>query len=95
MSESRLKRTVSSALWSAYGDALGFPTELASEDLVKRRVGQTRSTRTGQWKRLVGGNSVQTSPCPQGLTLTILSFDFQPVGQFPAKGISMLRHSQR
>ncbi|UXH38816.1 ADP-ribosylglycohydrolase family protein [Pseudomonas promysalinigenes] len=55
MSETRLKRTLSSALWSAYGDALGFPTELASEELVKKRVGQSRSIRTSQWKRLVGG----------------------------------------
>ncbi len=66
MSESRLKRTVSSALWSAYGDALGFPTELASEDLVKRRVGQTRSTRTGQWKRLVGGKFGADVTLPAG-----------------------------
>lgn len=55
MSDARLKRTISSALWSAYGDALGFPTELASEELVKDRVGQNRSTRTCQWKRVVGG----------------------------------------
>ncbi|QCI15511.1 ADP-ribosylglycohydrolase family protein [Pseudomonas putida] len=66
MSESRLKRTISSALWSAYGDALGFPTELASEDLVKRRVGQTKSTRTSQWKRLVGGRFGADVTLPAG-----------------------------
>lgn len=55
MSENRLQRTISSALWAAYGDAMGFPTELASDLLVSERLGQPRSTRTEQWKRLVGG----------------------------------------
>lgn len=66
MSETRLKRTISSALWSAYGDALGFPTELASEGLVKERVGQNRSTRTGQWKRMIGGRFGATVTLPAG-----------------------------
>ncbi|MDP9655674.1 UNVERIFIED_ORG: ADP-ribosylglycohydrolase [Pseudomonas putida] len=66
MSETRLKRTVSSALWSAYGDALGFPTELASEDLVTERVGQNKSTRTGQWKRMVGGRFGAKVTLPAG-----------------------------
>lgn len=66
MSETRLKRTVSSALWSAYGDALGFPTELASEELVKKRVGQARSARTAQWKRLVGGKFGAEVTLPAG-----------------------------
>lgn len=55
MSENRLQRTISSALWAAYGDAMGFPTELASDHLVSERLGQPRSTRTEQWKRVVGG----------------------------------------
>ena len=55
MSENRLQRTISSALWAAYGDALGFPTELASDHLVSERLGQPRSTRTEQWQRIVGG----------------------------------------
>lgn len=55
MSENRLQRTISSALWAAYGDAMGFPTELASEHLVSERLGQPRSTRTEQWQRIIGG----------------------------------------
>lgn len=55
MSENRLKRTVSSALWSVYGDALGFPTELASDKTVQQRLGHSRVTRTESWKRLIGG----------------------------------------
>lgn len=66
MSEARLKRTISSALWSAYGDALGFPTELASEGLVKERVGQIKSTRTGQWRRMVGGKFGAKVTLPAG-----------------------------
>ncbi|MFA5628394.1 MAG: ADP-ribosylglycohydrolase family protein [Thiohalomonadaceae bacterium] len=48
-------RCVSSALWAAYGDALGFPTELASPTLVAQRVGSSRITHTAAWRRLVGG----------------------------------------
>ncbi|MCJ2372300.1 ADP-ribosylglycohydrolase family protein [Pseudomonas sp. RGM 3321] len=55
MSKNRLQRTISSALWAAYGDAMGFPTELASENLVSERLGQPRSTRTEQWQRIIGG----------------------------------------
>lgn len=66
MSETRLKRTISSALWSAYGDALGFPTELASEELVTERLGQSNSTRTGRWKRVVGGRFGAKVTLPAG-----------------------------
>ncbi|KAA3538448.1 ADP-ribosylglycohydrolase [Pseudomonas savastanoi pv. fraxini] len=66
MSENRLKRTISSALWAAYGDALGFPTELASENLVRERLGQPRATRTEQWKRLVGGRFGAQVSLPAG-----------------------------
>ncbi|POP65566.1 ADP-ribosylglycohydrolase [Pseudomonas syringae] len=66
MSENRLKRTISSALWAAYGDALGFPTELASENLVKERLGHPRATRTEQWKRLVGGRFGAQVSLPAG-----------------------------
>ncbi|MGE8407279.1 MAG: ADP-ribosylglycohydrolase family protein [Pseudomonas sp.] len=66
MSETRLKRTLSSALWSAYGDALGFPTELASEELVTERLGQNKSTRTGRWRRVVGGRFGAKVTLPAG-----------------------------
>lgn len=67
MSENRLKRTISSALWSAYGDALGFPTELASRQLVKERLGQARATRTEQWKRQIGGRFGAQVSLPAGV----------------------------
>ncbi|WP_278929346.1 ADP-ribosylglycohydrolase family protein [Pseudomonas qingdaonensis] len=66
MSENRLKRTIASALWSAYGDALGFPTELASDKTVQQRLGHSRVTRTESWKRLVGGRFGAKVQLPAG-----------------------------
>ncbi|MFJ3377701.1 ADP-ribosylglycohydrolase family protein [Pseudomonas sp. NPDC086112] len=66
MSNIRLKRTISSALWSAYADALGFPTELATEKAVKQRLGQSRATRTEQWRRQIGGRFGAMVTLPAG-----------------------------
>jgi len=66
MSEIRLKRTISSALWSAYGDALGFPTELASDRTVQQRIGHSKITRTEPWKRQVGGRFGTLAQLPAG-----------------------------
>lgn len=52
---SRVSTNVSSALWAAYGDALGFPTELASPSLIRQRLGSTESKVLKSWPRLVGG----------------------------------------
>src|SRR5690554_4846742 len=49
------ERVRRSALWAAYGDALGFITELADEKSVKWRVGRERIQRTMNWRRRVGG----------------------------------------
>lgn len=59
-------RCVSSALWAAYGDALGFPTELASPTLVAQRVGSSRIARTVPWRRLVGGRFGAEVTLPAG-----------------------------
>ncbi|WPC05012.1 ADP-ribosylglycohydrolase family protein [Pseudomonas benzenivorans] len=66
MSDLRLKRTISSALWSAYADALGFPTELASDRTVQQRLGHSTITRTEPWKRIVGGRFGATVSLPAG-----------------------------
>ena len=66
MSDLRLKRTISSALWSAYADALGFPTELASDKIVQQRLGHSTITRTEPWKRMVGGRFGATVSLPAG-----------------------------
>jgi ADP-ribosylglycohydrolase len=57
MYSSRREKTISSALWSAYGDILGFPTELVNESGVLRRLGEPRITRPKSWKRLIGGRA--------------------------------------
>jgi ADP-ribosylglycohydrolase len=44
-----------SALWAAYGDALGFITEFADSSAVQRRAGSREVTTTVPWRRRVGG----------------------------------------
>ena len=55
MNKSRETATVKSALWAAYGDSLGFPTELVDDSGLRRRVGSTFVDRPVPWMRLVGG----------------------------------------
>ncbi|HHQ4683028.1 ADP-ribosylglycohydrolase family protein [Aeromonas veronii] len=56
MSYNRLDKIVNSALWAAYGDAMGFMTELAQNvRTVETRIGTRRVTRLVEWKRLIGG----------------------------------------
>ena len=51
----RPDRVVASALWAAWGDALGFMTELASPNIVEARTGSTLVSTTIAWKRRIGG----------------------------------------
>ncbi len=45
-----------SALWAAYGDALGFMTELADEEKgVRWRTGVNKVENTQAWRRKIGG----------------------------------------
>jgi ADP-ribosylglycohydrolase len=44
-----------SALWAAYGDAVGFPTELVSEAQFRGRTGLASMHGTIAWRRRVGG----------------------------------------
>ena len=55
-----------SALWAAYGDALGFITEFADPGTVKRRIGKRRVTQTVPWRRRVGGQFGPTAELPAG-----------------------------
>lgn len=60
-------QVVSSALWAAVGDALGFITELASgEGLVKRRSGVSRVVTTIPWRRKIGGKFGTEIELPAG-----------------------------
>ncbi len=51
------KQTIrESMLWAAYGDALGFITELCSKSYLPRRTGgENRVTKLIPWKRQIGG----------------------------------------
>jgi len=56
LSAKPLSPTVRSALWAAWADALGFQTELASnEQQLQRRLGAGRVENTGPWRRRIGG----------------------------------------
>ena len=55
-----------SALWAAYGDALGFITELASKSILRRRVDETPVQSLVPWVRRIGGRFGTNVPLPQG-----------------------------
>ena len=56
----------SSARWAAYGDALGFVTELADAEQVRRRAGRYPVDETVPWRRRVGGRGGPTVDLPAG-----------------------------
>lgn len=60
------KRIVASALWAAYGDAVGFPTELATPELVKKRLGSKEAVGLKSWSRSVGGRFGVIARLPSG-----------------------------
>lgn len=62
----RNKTVRNSQLWAAYGDALGFMTELADAALVKRRTGVSEVTQLLPWKRMIGGKYGALAQLPAG-----------------------------
>ena len=55
-----------SALWAAYGDALGWISELTDEKGLRRRTKGAGLNRPIEWKRRIGGRSGVTVSLPQG-----------------------------
>ena len=56
-----------SSLWAAYGDALGFITELSDEFSVKKRTkGHSRVTALIPWTRRIGGQFGINIELPKG-----------------------------
>ena len=55
-----------SALWSAYGDALGWTSELTDETGLKRRTANAPLDRPMEWKRRIGGRAGVTVALPKG-----------------------------
>lgn len=66
MNTDRQAATVNSALWAAYGDALGFMSELVDESGLKRRIGTSRVLRATEWRRRIGGRMGPTVTLPPG-----------------------------
>lgn len=48
-------RIISSALWAAYGDALGFISELTDSSGLQKRIGQSSVSSPVEWRRRIGG----------------------------------------
>src|SRR5690348_8353752 len=58
---------VRSALWAAWGDALGFPTELTrSGQSLQGRLGADEVSIPTAWKRRVGGRFGVETELPAG-----------------------------
>ena len=55
-----------SALWSAYGDSLGWISELTDEKGLKRRTANVPLDRPMEWKRRIGGRGGVTMALPKG-----------------------------
>ncbi|TPK40993.1 ADP-ribosylglycohydrolase family protein [Mesorhizobium sp. B2-5-3] len=60
------RKVTQSALWAAYGDALGFITELADADRILFRSGHREIERTVSWRRKVGSRPGVTVEFPAG-----------------------------
>lgn len=65
-SEPRRDRIRASALLAAYGDALGFISELTDRKGVRRRAGVDHISRTVAWRRRIGGQFGPTVQLPSG-----------------------------
>ena len=64
--DNRVRRTRHSALWAAYGDALGFISELTSEKGLRARTGGEALDRLMPWRRRVGGRGGVSVQLPAG-----------------------------
>ncbi|WP_350431352.1 ADP-ribosylglycohydrolase family protein [Shewanella sp. H8] len=60
------EQIINSALWAAYGDALGFITELADTKIIKSRTGIVTIKGLIDWKRQIGGQFGTTINLPKG-----------------------------
>ncbi len=66
MISNRELQTRLSATWAAYGDALGFITELADADRVQYRAGSRKVTRPVEWRRKIGSYGGASVIMPAG-----------------------------
>jgi ADP-ribosylglycohydrolase len=64
--ERRKTAVINSALWAAAGDALGWISELTTEDGLKHRAGVRHLTSPIAWRRLIGGRGGVRIEFPAG-----------------------------
>ncbi|MDE0692110.1 MAG: ADP-ribosylglycohydrolase family protein [Gammaproteobacteria bacterium] len=64
--EERALQIERSSLWAAYGDAIGWISELTDEVGLKRRTGGAALNRPIDWNRRVGGRSGVRASLPAG-----------------------------
>jgi ADP-ribosylglycohydrolase len=63
---SKVEKVKLSAMWAAYGDALGFMSELTDEGGLRSRIGDTQVKRPVPWRRRIGGRFGPTIDMPAG-----------------------------
>lgn len=64
--DERVQRTIASAVWAAWADALGFVTELTDERGLRRRLLGRALDAPLEWTRRVGGRFGVDVPLPAG-----------------------------
>ncbi len=64
--DDRRARTRNSMLWAAYGDALGFVSELVGDKVLQKRTGGEPLNHLMAWERRVGGRAGVTVRLPAG-----------------------------
>ena len=57
---------LNSSRWAAYGDAIGFISELANDSLLKKRINSSRVSQLVEWQRLIGGRYGASVLLPKG-----------------------------
>lgn len=62
----RFEQIRSSMLWAAWADALGFISELTSEENLRRRTGGRPLTTPMPWSRIIGGRMGVRANLPRG-----------------------------
>lgn len=65
--DTRQTRIANSALWAAYGDALGFMSELTDSAGLEYRTGRKFIEETVPWRRVVGGRGGASLSLPAGV----------------------------
>lgn len=60
------EQTIRSALWAAWGDAAGFPAELAADRAALQRRFDGDTHGSGGWRRRIGGRMGPTIELPAG-----------------------------